>query len=130
MSEGRLDEAVGRVTQEVPEQAGVGGGRPLRGEAHLGGVGGQVVGWVQVEVRDVPEPAWMDGENMGREENIKYGLLFYQSHQVTTVSFSMFLLGLGSGLIVSEIIQSFLSSHSTLSLSWFNINNTEVFFRF
>lgn len=30
------------------------------GEAHLGGVRGQVIGGVQMEVCDVPEPAWMD----------------------------------------------------------------------
>lgn len=61
MTEGRLDEAVRRVTQEVPEQAGAGDGNSFGREANLGGVRGQAVGGVQVEVGDVPEPAWRDG---------------------------------------------------------------------
>lgn len=61
MSEGRLDEAVGRVTQEVPVQAGMGRWSSFGGEANLGRIRGQVVGGVQVEVSDVPEPAWIDG---------------------------------------------------------------------
>lgn len=53
-----LDEAVGWVTQEVPVQAGLGDGDSSGREANLGGVWGQVVGGIKVEVRDVPEPAW------------------------------------------------------------------------
>ncbi len=68
MSEGRLDEAVGRVTQEVPVQPGVGGRDPFGGEANLGGVRGQVVGGVQVEVCDVPEPAWIDGGKVNKRK--------------------------------------------------------------
>lgn len=56
-----LDEAVGRVAQEVPVQASLGDGDSFGGEAHLGGVWGQVVGGIEVEVCDVPEPAWIDG---------------------------------------------------------------------
>lgn len=59
VSEGRLDEAVGGVAQEVSEHPCVGGGGSFGGETHLGGVLGLVVGRVQVEVGDVPEPAWM-----------------------------------------------------------------------
>lgn len=59
-----LDEAVGRVTQEVPVQAGAGDGDAFGREANLGGVWGQAVGGIKVEVCDVPEPAWIDG---GRE---------------------------------------------------------------
>lgn len=58
--ERRLDETVGRVAQEVPVQAGVSGGDAFRGVTHLGGVFSQVVGGVQVEVSDVPEPAWRE----------------------------------------------------------------------
>lgn len=36
----------------------MGGGESFGGETNLGGVPGLVVGRVQVEVSDVPEPAW------------------------------------------------------------------------
>lgn len=61
VSERRLDEAVRRVAQEVPKHAGVSDGDSFGGEADLGGVWGLVVGGVQVEVRDVPEPGWRHG---------------------------------------------------------------------
>jgi len=61
VGEGRLDERVGSVAQEVPEEAGVGRGLSPGGGAHLGGVRARLVGRVQVEVRDVPEPAWKHG---------------------------------------------------------------------
>lgn len=62
-----LDEAVGRVAQEVPIQAGASDGDAFGGEANLGGVWGQVVGGVKVEVCDVPEPAWGDGDKRKKD---------------------------------------------------------------
>lgn len=61
VSERRLDEAVRRVAQEVPKHAGLSDGNSFGGEADLGGVWGLVVGGVQVEVCDVPEPGWRHG---------------------------------------------------------------------
>lgn len=59
-----LDQAVRRVAQEVPEQAGLGDRDTFWGEADLGGVGGRVVGGVKVEVCNVPEPACRDREKV------------------------------------------------------------------
>lgn len=70
------DQAVGRVTQEVSKQAGVGRWGPFRGETHLGRVWDQVVGGVQVEVCDVPEPAWTEGGKMKlgiKDDGLKLG---------------------------------------------------------
>lgn len=58
VSKGWLDQTVGGVTQEVAIDPGVGGRNPFGGEANLGGVWSQVVCGIQVEVCDVPEPAW------------------------------------------------------------------------
>lgn len=58
VTEGRLDEAVRRVAQEVPKHACMSDRNSLGGEADLRGVWGLVVGGVQVEVCDVPEPGW------------------------------------------------------------------------
>lgn len=62
VSERWLDEAVGRVTQEVPKHTGSGGRGSFGGEANLGGIWCQVVGGVQVEVGDMPEPACVDDQ--------------------------------------------------------------------
>lgn len=64
MSEGGLDEAVGRVTQEVSEHTSLGGRGSFGGEANLGGIWCQVVGGVQVKVGDVPESACVDEQRL------------------------------------------------------------------
>lgn len=61
VAERRLDEAVGRVAQEVAELARCSDGNSFGGGADLGGLGRLPVGGVQVEVGDVPEPAWRGG---------------------------------------------------------------------
>lgn len=48
----------------------MGGGGSFGGEADLGGVWGQVVGGVQVEVSDVPEPAWTDGGKVNEKKKV------------------------------------------------------------
>lgn len=84
VNKGRLDEAVGRVTQEVPENACLGDRVALGGQADLGGVRGHVVGGIEVEVCDVPEPAWTQWKSEERgfetEQNFHVSRSFQRSY--------------------------------------------------
>lgn len=72
VGEGGPDEAVGRVAEVVAVQAGVADGDSFGGEADLAGFCGLVVGGVQVEVGDVPEPACRNvGELMEEDGRLR-----------------------------------------------------------
>lgn len=80
VSKGRLDEAVGRVTQEVPENAGLGDRVAVGGQTDLGGVRGHVVGGIEVEVCDVPEPAWTHSGKVKKRSLRQSRTLIYLIH--------------------------------------------------
>lgn len=102
VSERRLDEAVRRVAQEVPKHAGLSDGNSFGGEADLGGVWGLVVGGVQVEVCDVPEPGWRHGGGVNTrvhvvKDCVERGLT--QLHTVLGFTFSFDCFSGGTGTV-------------------------------